>query len=79
MVVYDHRKCVYVGRRLYGCARHWLEARGQRERPGRADFSSVSHLYPKASDAAHSSKAKDLFYRRNSDSIKILLPDLMFL
>jgi len=36
-------------------------------------------FYPKALDAANSSKAKDLFYRKNSDLIKILLPDLMFL
>lgn len=43
------------------------------------DFSSVSHLYPKALVAANSSKAKDLFYRRNSDLIKILLPDPMLL
>lgn len=56
-----------------------MEARGQRERSSGADFSSVSRLYPKAFDAANSSKAKDLFYRRNSDLIKILLPDLMFL
>lgn len=43
------------------------------------DFSSVSHVYLKALDAANSSKVEDLFYRRNSDLIKILLPDLMFL
>lgn len=51
---------------------------GRGRDPGGGDFSSVSHLYPKALDAASSSKAKDLFSRRNSDLIKILLPDLMF-
>lgn len=43
------------------------------------NFCSTSYLYPKALAAANSSEAKDLFYRRNSDLIKILLPDLMFL
>lgn len=78
-MVSDHRKCRCAGKRLHGCTCESLEARGQWDRASSEDFSSVSHLYPKAFDATNSSKAKDLFYRRNSDLIKILLPDLMFL